>query len=144
MRNKHLTLNHIVDFLDQVTAWAKKDNTIFGIALVGSYARNQAKDDSDIDLIILTNKHEKYLMDYEWLKNFGRILNVVKAEYGAVTSLHVTYQSGYKVEFGVALPSWASIPVDQGTKEVITDGIVILYDPGKLFLKLMEALKSNI
>ncbi|VVC75429.1 hypothetical protein AQUSIP_07190 [Aquicella siphonis] len=133
-------LQRITGFLDDVINWAKQNNEIIGIALVGSYARNQAKEDSDIDLVILSCKPEKYLSNNEWLKKFGKCINIKRENYGAVTSWHVSYQDGHEVEFGIASPSWADIPAEQGTKEVVTHGIVIIYDPKALFIRLITCL----
>ena len=44
------TIEHIHDFLDVFLAWASAQPDVQGIALVGSYARGTAGDDSDIDL----------------------------------------------------------------------------------------------
>ena len=51
------TVEHIREFLDTFVAWASAQ----AMALVGSYARGAAKDDSDIDLVILTDRPQTYL-----------------------------------------------------------------------------------
>ena len=130
---KYFTTKHINALLTKVTDWAKDQPDIFGVALVGSYARDQAREDSDIDLIILTNDPAKYLINIEWLNGFGEVLSVRSADYGMVTSLHVKYLNSHEIEFGITLPAWTSVPTDSGTREVIMDGIVALYDPQKLF-----------
>jgi predicted nucleotidyltransferase len=137
---KKYDIQHISNYLNRVVAWAKKNTEIDGIALVGSYARNQAKEYSDIDLIILTNSKGAYISNKEWLNQFGDIEISRLENYGAVTSWHVHYKNSHEVEFGIALPSWTNHPVDQGTKEVISDGIIILYDPKDLFKKLINSL----
>ncbi len=131
---------HIYDFLRTVIAWAKKNPDIEGIALVGSYARNQARDDSDIDLVILTHYQNHYVSNCDWLKQFGNPEMLRLENYGALTSWHVHYKNFHEVEFGIAPLSWADIPVEQGTKEVILQGILILYDPKELFKKMIISL----
>jgi len=134
---KRYGIRHIADFLDRIIAWAKTNKEITGVVLVGSYARNQAKKDSDIDLVILTNKADKYISDCEWLKQFGEIQNIKSINYGALTSWHVNYKNNHEVEFGITMPNWTDIPVEQGTREVVNGGIIILHDPRGLFRKLM-------
>ena len=47
------TAQVVSDFLDRVTDWLAHQPTIAGTALVGSYARSEARPDSDIDLVLL-------------------------------------------------------------------------------------------
>jgi predicted nucleotidyltransferase len=51
----------IRDFLDPFLQWASVDEDMQGVALVGSYARGEAREDSDIDLVILTSQPQNYL-----------------------------------------------------------------------------------
>jgi predicted nucleotidyltransferase len=44
-----------------------------GIALVGSYGRGTAREDSDIDLILLTDQFPKYVEDTQWIELFGAV-----------------------------------------------------------------------
>ena len=46
-------------FLTEVVAWASKQDSVIGVSLVGSYAHGQARPDSDVDLVILSNKPTK-------------------------------------------------------------------------------------
>lgn len=137
---ENFSIHGISDFLNQIIVWAKENKSILGLALVGSYARNQARKDSDIDLVILISDSAKYILNYEWVKQFGDIEKIRQVNYGAVTSWHVHYKNAYEVEFGITSPSWADIPAEQGTREVVTDGIVILFDPKELLSKLMASL----
>ena len=45
-----------------------------------------------------------------------------------VTSLRVFYLEGPEIEFGITTPDWINLPLDFGTRKVIKDGIVILFD----------------
>ena len=51
------------------------------------------------------------------------------AEYGVVRALRVFYEDGLEVEFGLNPLQWASVPLDAGTRRVISDGMCILFDP---------------
>jgi hypothetical protein len=73
------------------------------------------------------------LSGHGWLREFGEV-EVVKTEYyGAVRSLRVFYRDGPEAEFGITGRSWADVPLDAGTKKVLSGGVRILYDPEKLF-----------
>lgn len=116
-------------FLSQFTTWTAQQNDIQSILLVGSHARGQAKPTSDIDLCILVDHPKKYLSDHTWAEQFGVIQKIQTEYYGKVTSLRIHYKSGLEVEYSFTTPDWADIPVDEGTRKVITDGVKILYDP---------------
>jgi hypothetical protein len=50
-----------------------------------------------------------------------------------VTSLRVWYADGLEVEFGIADRDWASAPLDAGTRRVLEEGLVVLFDRGSAF-----------
>lgn len=122
----------IRNFLNAFVTWASARPDVQGIALVGSYARGAAKDDSDIDLVILTDRPQKYLDEIKWVKRFGNIEKHQTADYGKLISLRVWYQNGPEVEFGIVSPDWAAIPLDAGTREVILGGMIVLFEQGIL------------
>jgi predicted nucleotidyltransferase len=126
------TVEHIRDFLDKFVLWASRQTDIQGIALVGSYARGEARDDSDIDLVILTELPQKYLDEVQWPKRFGVIEKRQSEDYGKLSSLRIWYQNGPEVEYGITRPDWAAIPLDAGTREVISGGMIVLFERGEL------------
>ena len=52
-------------FLSKVVSWASKQDSVLGVSLVGSYARGQARLDSDIDLVIISNEPAELLTKNE-------------------------------------------------------------------------------
>ena len=126
------TVDHIRDFLDKFVSWGSQQADIQAIALVGSYARGAAREDSDIDLVILTNQPRKYLDDFEWIKRFGGVDKQEAEDYGKLTSLRVWYQNGVEVEYGIITPDWAATPLDAGTRQVIQGGMIVLFERGIL------------
>jgi predicted nucleotidyltransferase len=133
------TSEHIRDFLDAFVAWASAQRDVQGVALVGSYARGEAKDSSDIDLVILTDQFPKYVEDIEWTELFGAIEKDQTEDYGALTSVRVWYQNGREVEYGITTPDWAAIPLDAGTQRVIEDGMIVLFERGDLLSRHTKA-----
>ncbi len=126
------TIEHIHDFLDVFLAWASAQPDVQGIALVGSYARGTAGDDSDIDLVILTEQPSNYLENILWIERFGLVQKHQIEDYGKLTSLRVWYQNGMEVEYGLTMPDWATLPLDAGTREVMHGGIKVLFERGRL------------
>ena len=130
-------------FLSQVVSWASTKDSILGISLVGSYARNQAKVDSDVDLVILSEKPTELLADTERLSTFGEVVSNRHGDYGLVQSKHILYKNGLKIEYGITTLEWTQTqPIDEGTRRVVTDGMQILYDPQKAFKRLADAISN--
>ena len=123
---------HIRNFLDAFVPWASVQEDIQAIALVGSYARGAAGDDSDIDLVLLTDGPQKYLEDLKWLERCGLVEKHQTEDYGKLTSIRVWYQNGVEVEYGITTPDWAATPLDAGTQEVIQGGMIVLFERGDL------------
>jgi predicted nucleotidyltransferase len=95
------TTDHIRGFLDAFVDWASDQSDVQAIALVGSFARGAAKDDSDIDLVTLTDQPKKYLDDIKWAERFGRVEKHQTEDYGKLISIRVWYQNGSEVEYGI-------------------------------------------
>lgn len=106
--------------------------------LVGSYARNSAKPDSDIDLVIITDQPEIYLGVDRWIKGFGEVTEIIKEDYKMLQVKRVFYDNGLEVEYGITTSGWAKAdPIDSGTKRVVTNGAKILFDREDV-LKLLK------
>lgn len=132
------TIAHIREFLDPFITWASAGADVQGIALVGSYARDAARDDSDIDLVILTDQPSKFLADIKWTERFGAVEKQQIEDYGKLTSLRVWYQNGPEVEYGLTTPAWAAAPLDEGTRRVISDGMLVLFERGNLLSRYLK------
>ena len=105
------TIDDIRDFLDIFIPWASDQVDVQGIALVGSYARGTAREDSDIDLVILTDQPGKYLGELRWIERFGTVEKHQTEDYGKLISLRVWYQNGVEAEFGITVPSSPNLAV---------------------------------
>jgi predicted nucleotidyltransferase len=97
------TTEHIRDFLDAFVPWASAQEDIQAVALVGSYARGAARDDSAIDLILLTDQPQKYLEDLKWVERFGLLEKHQTEDYGRLISIQVWYQNRMEVEYGITM-----------------------------------------
>jgi len=125
--------------IETVTTWASTRGDIIGLALVGSYARNAAKPESDVDFVLLTDNPNRFRESFVWLDEIDwSTLGVAvgsfrDARYGAVWSRHVQLSDDLSVEFSFAHPSWAATsPCDPGTRSVVSRGCRVLFDPQQL------------
>jgi len=98
------------------------------VALVGSQARGTAGPDSDVDLVILARDPHVYLEETAWAGCFGQVEKKQLEDYGRVRSLRVWYSGGLEVEFGFTTESWAALPLDAGTRQVMMDGMRVLFE----------------
>ncbi len=118
-------------FLKSFLQWVRSQNDIVGVALVGSEARNTATMESDVDLVVVSSKADHYLQDRSWVHLFGKVQRQQVEDYGKLISLRAWYEDGLEVEFGITDESWAGLPLDEGTRQVISDGMVVLFERGR-------------
>ncbi len=133
--------------LDIAVEFAQSNPEVMTMALCGSYARGEAKPDSDIDFSIIVKDKMKFKAT-EWveklnLKNLNERLEFFEdKEYGSVWSRHVFLESKIEIEFSFADISWADTEnLDEGTKKVVTDGYKIIYDPQHILKKLVDKIR---
>ena len=124
------------DFYANLKTYAKNHPHIESVIIVGSYARGTNKEDSDLDLVIITSNKSEIILDQGFTKEFGEIDKKRTEYYGACTSIRVWYKDGKEVEFGIVEPSWISTPLDAGTHQVLSDGYKIIIDKKGYFENL--------
>jgi predicted nucleotidyltransferase len=128
----------VEQFLLDVTAWAAKRADVSAVALVGSHARGEATEDSDVDLVVLCDSPSSLLCD-PFPSLFGVVSKESIEDWGRLTSRRVFFDNGLEVEFGIALRGWALEP-DEGTIAVVERGCIVLHDPQKLLATLLSRL----
>lgn len=126
--NRMNKLVQVIDFIEDFMRWSKKRKDIRAVALVGSYAREAATESSDVDLVIIAEKPQEYITNTEWIRVFGKAIAQKVEDYGKLTSLRVWYESGLEIEYGFTTRDWAKTPLDKGTKQVIDDGMRVLFE----------------
>ena len=117
-----------IDFIEDFMRWSNKRKDIRAVALVGSYAREAATESSDVDLVIIVEKPQDYLSNIEWTRIFGVVIAKKVEDYGKLTSLRVWYENGLEIEYGFTTREWIEVPLDQGTKRVVSDGMRVLFE----------------
>jgi len=127
------------EIIDRITRWAAHRPDVIGLLLVGSYARNAARPDSDIDIVLLTTDQTRYLND-DWANELALGELVRTQSWGPITERRHATASGLEVEIGIGSPDWARPdPVDTGTHRVVTDGARPLHDPAGVLATLIRA-----
>lgn len=94
------------------------------ILIVGSVATETNTIGSDLDIMIITANKSFLVQDKSFIEYFSIVINSKIEYYGAYTSIRVWYQDENEIEFGMVDPSWISLPLDSGTKKVLTEGCI--------------------
>jgi uncharacterized protein len=131
--------------LETTLSWAIAQSDMHAVALVGSWARNEARMSSDIDLVLLTENVQFYVASTEWIRAAtSEEGSIVRSKaWGPVRERRVELASGLLVEYGFAPTSWASVdPLDPGTASVVADGCRILYDREGMLEQLVTAVQQ--
>jgi predicted nucleotidyltransferase len=127
------------EIIDRIARWAADRQDVVGLLLVGSYARDAARPDSDIDIVLLTTDRARY-SDTAWAAGPALGEPVRTRSWGPLTERRHATASGLEVEIGIVSPEWARTdPVDPGTRRVVTDGARPLHDPAGILASLIRA-----
>jgi hypothetical protein len=133
-------IEHVIH---RITRWAADRDDIVGLLLVGSCARNAARPDSDIDLVLLTRDTTRY-PDSAWADELAIGELIRTRSWGPITEQRFATPSGLEVEIDIGCPDWASVnPIDPGTRRVVTDGARILHDPTRILATLLRACQNQ-
>ena len=136
-----MTTFELESFCALATAWAASRPDVRGLALVGSLARGDPHDGSDVDLVLLTDAPGAYLESAGWEAGLGATAILDTRGWGELTERRLLHSSGVEIDLGVVSPRWAATdPVDPGTRRVASEGLQVLYDPDDLLTRLVTAL----
>jgi predicted nucleotidyltransferase len=135
--------------IEQVLRDARRLATVLpgvvAVGLAGSWARNEGRPESDVDIVLLLTDPAAALDRTAWFSVFGENVELVRSsDFGAMQERRLRLNDGLVVEVGVGGREWASIhPLDPGTAGVVRDGFVSLYDPGHVLDALQRAVASQ-
>ncbi|MGJ5752069.1 nucleotidyltransferase domain-containing protein [Streptomyces puniciscabiei] len=96
----------INEVIDRITRWARGRDDIVGLLLAGSCARNAARPDSDIDIVLLTTDGSRYLLEDAWTVEPGLGEVIRTQSWGPITERRCSTASGLEVELGIGSPAW--------------------------------------
>ena len=136
--------HEVEELLSRVAEWAAAHDDIRALLLVGSWARGNPRLDSDVDLVLLTDRPERYLDAGDLVRALGAERFVREQNWGAIEERRLRLASGLEVEVGVGEPSWAATePVDEGTRRVVMAGARVLYDSDGLVSRLLTLFRPT-
>lgn len=136
----HQRHRDVAALLERVTAWARARDDLRALLLVGSYARDEARPDSDVDLLLLTTDPAGYGRDDTWLQVLLPAATITREQrWGPVHERRLRRSDGLVVEFGITTPDWAAVPLDPGTRRVLIDGARALHDPDDILTRAVAA-----
>ncbi|MBF6594916.1 MAG: aminoglycoside 6-adenylyltransferase [Thermaceae bacterium] len=141
-----MTAEAVKRLLEQITVWAEARPDVRAVALVGSWAREAARPNSDMDLMLLVFEPELFERETKWVKEISvsKPKRWQDEDYGAASSRRVFLEDGSELEFTFSTLAWASTaPVDPGTFRVIKDGCRILYDPEGILEQLTNHVRQT-
>jgi predicted nucleotidyltransferase len=128
--------------LTRAREWAARRSDIRALCLVGSWARDDARMDSDVDLVLLTADLGAYTADEAWVRELGGERIIRTRPRGAVTERRFALAGGLEVDVGVGTTAWASLtPMDAGTRHVVGEGMRVLHDPEGILAELVRAVR---
>lgn len=120
--------------------WAQGDDRVAALAIVGSRATGAPRPTSDVDLVVLSARPAALLADRTWFDAFGPVELVRAGRFGAVAERRLRRPSGLEVEVCIGSCEWARpSPVDPGTRQVVDDGLEVVFDPQHLLADLLSA-----
>lgn len=123
--------------------WAVTQERVLAVGLAGSYARGNARPDSDVDLVVLVTDPASFRRETAWVREVvwgADVASWADEDYGPLWSRRIVLSSGLEVEVGFSGPSWAHTePVDAGTYRVVRDGFRIILDPLGILTRLVVA-----
>ncbi|KQZ85566.1 nucleotidyltransferase [Microbacterium sp. Root166] len=118
--------------IEDIAIWAAGRDDVVAVAVVGSYARGAERMGSDVDIIVLADRSDP-LTDVGWFRQLRPRARLIRSkEWGPVKERRMRLPSGLQVELGFAASDWAAVPLDPGTRRVLSDGHRIVYDTGIL------------
>lgn len=124
------------EFISKLKEYAENTSHIESVLIVGSYARGTNKENSDLDIVIITSNKSDMITNQDFTQEFGEVYKQQTEYYGACTSIRAWYFDGKEVEFGIVEPSWVIMPLDTGTYQVLSDGYKLIVDKKRYFENL--------
>jgi predicted nucleotidyltransferase len=141
---------HVNAIVKAVADWALRREDIRAMALVGSWARGDPHQGSDVDLLLLTDRADEYRNCQKWLAEIDLesagygVASREVATYGVAWSCHVAMSPNEMLELTFARRSWARADtVDEGTRCVVKDAFRVIFDKDGTLTKLVSVVISN-
>ena len=131
------------ELVEAATALTERRSDVLALALVGSWARDEATAQSDVDFVLVSEDPEGYLTEESWVRELGGRSPEPPRNWGNVTERRFRRASGPEVDVGITSVVWVAVdPVDPGTAAVVSHGFQALSDPHRLLRRLEAAVAA--
>lgn len=91
--------------LEAIIEWAKKNKDVRALLLTSSLANPLAPVDdfSDLDIELVFDNHSKYILEKDWVMNFGNPIAIIEEDETFFEGIHamkmVLFEDGVKIDF---------------------------------------------
>lgn len=85
-----------------------------------------------MDLVIIADDPAAYIGNPWWRSAFGIVRHARTESYGPLTSVRVWYDDGLEAEYGFTDVRWIATPLDEGTRQVVSQGLRVLFERDRL------------
>jgi|MTBAKSStandDraft_2_1061841.scaffolds.fasta_scaffold04317_9 aminoglycoside 6-adenylyltransferase len=135
-RNEDGPLTHAL-VMKRAAEWAREDELVRGLAVIGSRARKEKRGDqwSDLDLIVCTRSPRALLEREEWISRFGPpLLTFIEKTPLGGYERRVLYENGVDVDFACLSPEeFEMLKKKPGIRSLFARGYSVLVDKDRLF-----------
>jgi aminoglycoside 6-adenylyltransferase len=130
-------LNRYDELIGKLVSWAKISDDIKAIFIIGSYARTDhpADEYSDLDLVIVTDNPDYFIMSTQWLKNIGAywVTFIERTATGEGKERRVLFDNALDVDFVIiSQKEFEQIDADNEAQETLKRGFRVLIDKNGL------------
>ena len=124
------------------SGWAASRRLVCAVAVVGSWSRGDADMESDVDIVILSDDPGLLIQTDGWWSFLADAEPICTRVWGIVVERRFGLASGLEIELDVAPRTWARIPLDEGTRTVLSNGARPLFDPEGLLQRAIASLDA--
>jgi len=131
-----------------ILEWTTLREEITGVALTGSYARGEAREDSDIDLLVFVKDPEtfgqtRWIKNINWSKINLEFRSSNDGYYRSNRFTQIFFTNGLEIEFIFPDREWLSdAPLKPDNVHILKKGFVILYDREQKLKQLQRKLNT--
>lgn len=138
----------VEQFLSALQTWARNNQRVKGLALVGSWSReDRDRAEADADVVLVVDEPSYFREKSAWMDDIdwgsaglgpGRWS---ECDYGSACSRHLKFNDGAEIEVSFVGERWASVdPIDPATRRIAGNGMRVVHDPDGLLGRLLTAL----
>ncbi|MGE0765608.1 MAG: hypothetical protein AB7L90_04020 [Hyphomicrobiaceae bacterium] len=128
--------------------WASQNQRVKGLALVGSWAREDREhSEADADIVLVVDEPDYFRGQSSWIGDIDWAAAGLGAgrwsecDSGPTCSRHLTFDDGAEIEVSFVGRRWASVdPIDPATRRIAGNGMRVVHDPDGLLGRLVTTL----